>query len=59
MFVSAPPSAQASPIRCASPPERVRAAYARRPAFVALLRRHDPAGTLRNAFLDDYVFGPD
>ena len=41
------------------PPERVRAAYARRPAFVALLRRHDPAGTLRNAFLDDYVFGPD
>ncbi len=41
------------------PAASVRAAYVRRPAFVALLRRHDPGGTFRNAFLDEYVFGPD
>ncbi len=41
------------------PAAAVRAAYERRPAFVALLRRHDPGGMFRNAFLDEYVFGPD
>ena len=41
------------------PAAAVRAAYVRRPAFVELLRRHDPGGTFRNTFLDEYVFGPD
>jgi alditol oxidase len=36
-------------------PEAVRSSYERLPAFGALLERHDPHGTFRNAFLDRYV----
>jgi xylitol oxidase len=36
-------------------PDAVRAAYERRPAFVALVERHDPEGKFRNAFLERYV----
>lgn len=39
-------------------PDAVRAAYPRRPEFVALVERHDPNGTFRNDFLERYVFGP-
>lgn len=39
------------------PPDEVRARYPKLPAFVALLRRHDPTGKFRNEFLDRYVFG--
>jgi xylitol oxidase len=38
------------------PPEAVRASYEKLPQFAALLRRHDPDGAFRNAFLDRYVF---
>ena len=38
------------------PPAEVRSRYPRPPEFVALARRHDPDGTLRNAFLDRVVF---
>jgi alditol oxidase len=37
-------------------PEAVRSAYPRLPAFVALAGVLDPDGTLRNAFLDRYIF---
>jgi alditol oxidase len=37
------------------PPEMVGSSYEKLPAFVALLRRHDPAGKFRNAFLDRYL----
>jgi alditol oxidase len=38
-------------------PEDVRASYEKRPEFVGLLERHDPAGKFRNAFMDRYVLG--
>jgi alditol oxidase len=41
------------------PPEAVRSSYERLPAFADLLRKHDPEGKFRNAFLDRYIFGPD
>jgi alditol oxidase len=36
---------------------RLRSLYARLPDFRQLLRRYDPDGKFRNAFLDRYVFG--
>jgi xylitol oxidase len=41
------------------PPETVRSSYEKLPQFAALLRRHDPLGKFRNAFLDRYIPGPD
>ena len=41
------------------PPEAVRSSYEKLPQFAALLRRHDPLGKFRNAFLDRYVLGHD
>jgi xylitol oxidase len=41
------------------PPGDVQARYEKRSAFVELLRRHDPTGKFRNAFLDRYVFAGD
>jgi xylitol oxidase len=38
-------------------PAAVRAAYPRLAGFVDLLQRHDPNGTFRNRFLDEYIFG--
>ncbi len=38
-------------------PARLRSLYARLPDFRQLLRRYDPDGKFRNAFLDRYVFG--
>jgi xylitol oxidase len=40
------------------PPETVRSSYEKLPQFAALLRRHDPLGKFRNAFLDRYIPGP-
>jgi xylitol oxidase len=40
------------------PATRIRAAYPHLGDFVALATRLDPAGKFRNAFLDEYVFGP-
>jgi alditol oxidase len=37
-------------------PDAVRATYPRLPEFVALVLRHDPNGTFRNAFLNRYIF---
>jgi xylitol oxidase len=37
-------------------PETVRASYERLPQFAALLERHDPTGTFRNAFLNRNIF---
>lgn len=39
------------------PPEAVRASYVMLPAFVDLVRRLDPGGTFRNAFLERYLLG--
>jgi xylitol oxidase len=39
------------------PPERLLALYPKLPDFRDLLRRYDPAGKFRNAFLDRYIFG--
>lgn len=36
-------------------PDQVAALYERMPDFAALLRRYDPAGVFRNAFVDRYV----
>ncbi len=36
-------------------PGAVRASYENLPRFTALLERHDPNGTFRNAFLDRYI----
>jgi xylitol oxidase len=36
-------------------PDQVRSSYPRLPDFAALLERHDPSGTFRNAFLERYV----
>jgi xylitol oxidase len=41
------------------PPDEVQSRYHKRPAFVDLLRRHDPSGKFRNDFLDRYVFAGD
>jgi xylitol oxidase len=38
-------------------PDMVRAAYERRPSFVALAERLDPEGKFHNEFLERYVFG--
>ena len=38
-------------------PERVQALYPRLPEFRNLMRRYDPDGKFRNAFLDSYIFG--
>jgi alditol oxidase len=40
-----------------TPPERLDALYPRLPDFRDLLRRYDPTGKFRNAFLDRYIFG--
>jgi xylitol oxidase len=40
-----------------TPPERLQALYPRLPDFRDLLRRYDPTGKFRNAFLDRYIFG--
>ncbi len=40
-----------------TPPARLQALYPKLPDFRDLLRRYDPAGKFRNAFLDRYVFG--
>ncbi len=37
-------------------PDAVRASYEQLPQFVALLERHDPTGTFRNAFLSRNIF---
>ena len=37
-------------------PETVRSSYERLPQFTALLERHDPTGTFRNAFLSRNIF---
>jgi xylitol oxidase len=37
------------------PPERVAALYPKAPDFLRLLRRRDPAGKFRNAFLERYL----
>ena len=39
------------------PAPRLRALYAHMPEFVALAQQFDPTGKLRNAFLDEIVFG--
>lgn len=39
------------------PAPRLRALYAHMPDFVALAQQFDPTGKLRNAFLDEMVFG--
>ncbi len=39
------------------PPDAIRSAYPRLPAFVGLLERYDPDGTFRNAFLRRNVLG--
>ena len=39
------------------PPGVIRASYPRLPEFAALLHRHDPSGTFRNAFLDRVIAG--
>jgi alditol oxidase len=39
------------------PPEAIASVYPRLPAFVALLERHDPRGTFRNAFLRRNILG--
>jgi xylitol oxidase len=41
------------------PPGDVQGRYEKRSAFVELLRRRDPTGKFRNAFLDRYVFAGD
>ena len=41
----------------AAEPARLEALYGRLPAFRELVRRYDPAGKFRNAFLDAYVLG--
>ena len=38
-------------------PDAVRSTYASLPGFVELVRRHDPDGTFRNAFLERTLFG--
>ncbi len=38
-------------------PARLRSLYPKLPDFQALLRRYDPEGKFRNAFLDTYIFG--
>jgi xylitol oxidase len=39
------------------PPDAVRSSYRELPRFVELVRRHDPDGTFRNAFLERTLFG--
>jgi xylitol oxidase len=39
------------------PPTRLRSLYEKLPDFQQLLRHYDPAGKLRNKFLDTYIFG--
>jgi alditol oxidase len=39
------------------PPARVQSLYPKLPDFQQLLRRYDPQGKFRNAFLDTYIFG--
>jgi alditol oxidase len=38
-------------------PERLHGLYERLPDFQALIRRYDPQGKFRNAFLDTYIMG--
>jgi xylitol oxidase len=40
------------------PPDQLRSRYPNAPRFTELLRRHDPLGKFRNAFLDRYLFDP-
>lgn len=42
---------------CSTAPEALRRSYARWDDFAALLHRHDPAGTFRNALVDRYFPG--